>query len=98
MESSLPGVKFRPGDTFLGTELSDRQTAGRLTANAIAPKSHVPLGRGFLPSGSLLERDELVHFTGYQALQEWLFRTLTAAVRPLICKKSAPQTKWRDQI
>ena len=40
-------------------------------------KVHGVWGRGFLPSGRLLEKDELLQFAGYQAPQQWLSRTLT---------------------
>ena len=40
------------------------------------------LGLGFLPSGGLLEMDELVQVAGYQAWQDWLSRTLTARAGP----------------
>jgi hypothetical protein len=81
-ESSLPSVELRTGDGFLRAEPFDCQTAGLLTANAIAPKRMELGGGGILPSGRFLEldEDELIHFAGYQTPHLWLSRTLTAIV------------------
>jgi hypothetical protein len=37
-KAAFPSVKRSHGETFLGAELRDRQTADRMPANAIAPK------------------------------------------------------------
>ena len=58
-------MELGPGDPFLDAEPLDCQTARLLAANAIAPNI-VKLGVGALPSGRLLEWDEVVRFAGYQ--------------------------------
>ena len=59
-------MELGPGDPFLGAEPLDCQTARLLAANAIAPNIVKLEGRGALPSGRLLEWDEVVRFAGYQ--------------------------------
>ncbi len=81
-ESSLPNVELRPGDRFLRADPFDCQTAGLLTANAIAPKGMELAVGGILPSGRFLElgEAELIHLAGFPTPQLWLSWTLTAIV------------------
>jgi hypothetical protein len=76
----LTNVEFRAGDAR-SAQLSNRWPLGGECDRA---GGHGAWGRGFLPSGSLLERDELVRFAGYQTQEDWKFRSLMVPSLPLI--------------